>query len=71
MKKPNFTEQELNDVTNYSKWGNRNRLLLLMTHMTGIRRNELPSVRGMQLYLSRLLLIHCEFLGSFVRICFH
>lgn len=44
MKRPQFTEQELNDVTNYSKWGNRNRLLLLMTHMTGIRRNELAAL---------------------------
>lgn len=49
MTKHILTEQELkqaiSNATNHSKWGLRNRLLLLVTHMTGIDRNALAGLR--------------------------
>jgi integrase/recombinase XerD len=48
MKIKALTENEfdkaLDIATHFGKWGNRNRLLLLMTHMSGIRRGELTTL---------------------------
>jgi len=49
MKRQTLTDLELAEAisktTNYSKWGSRNRLLLLMTHLSGIKRSELAGLR--------------------------
>jgi integrase/recombinase XerD len=49
MNRQILTDSELTEAllttTNHTKWGYRNRLLLMMTHMTGIRRSELAALR--------------------------
>jgi integrase/recombinase XerD len=48
MNRKTLSESELakaiSSATNYGKWAKRNRLLLLMTHMSGIKRSELAAL---------------------------